>query len=238
MLPALEKIITAHGGLAHWRSLATIELELSASGFLFAYKRIPVMQHVRVVVNTQTPQVTFHDYPSIGKVTRFLGEHLVQIEDASGKVLQSREHPRAMFSHWRRFFYWDALDFAYFGGYAFWNYVTTPFLLTNQAVKVEELADDTASKLTKFTVTFPEYFPTHSQQQAFYFNQAGQLHRLDYTTEVLGAWANAAHFCEDYKTFSGLSLPTKRRVYPKLIGNHPFKAITMVAVDIHSVTLR
>ena len=39
---------------------------------------------------------------------------------------------RAQFSHWRRSLYWDALDFAYFSGYAMWNYLSLPFLLRRQ----------------------------------------------------------------------------------------------------------
>ena len=232
----LEKIVEAHGGLDYWRSLKSIDVEMSASGFLFTSKRVAPMNHGRLTISTEKPEVTIHSYPVPGQVAKFYGEGLVEIQDLSGKVLQARKNPRAMFGSLRRLLVWDALDFAYFCGYAMWNYMTMPFLLLGEGVEVRVSTGNSLNCLTKLTVGFPKGFPTHSAIQDFYFDQDWHLQRHDYTAEVVGSWANAAHLCESYKQFSGLSLPTKRRVYPKLLFNKPLPILTLVAIDVHDVT--
>ncbi len=52
--------------------------------------------------------------------------------------------------------------------------------------------------------TFPAELPTHSRIQDFYFDVQHRLRRLDYTAEVVGSWARAAHMCEEYREFDGL----------------------------------
>jgi hypothetical protein len=47
-----------------------------------------------------------------------------------------------------------------------------------------------------------------------------------------------AHFCDEYKTFDGLAEPTRRRVFPLLIGNAPLPGPMLVAIDIHSIEWR
>jgi len=231
----LSEIMAAHDGLDYWRSLNIIEVEMSASGFLFTSKWVPPLKHIRLTISTTKPELTIHDYPAPGQVAKFHGEDLVEIQDASGQVLQTSNNPRAMFRRWRRLFYWDALDFAYFCGYAMWNYMTMPFLFLSTGVEVEGPSNTAPGGLKKLTVRFPPGFPTHCEQQDFYFDDNWHLRRHDYTAEVVGSWANAAHFCAAYRQFSGLSLPTQRRVYPKLLFNKPFKRLSLVAIDIHDV---
>ena len=68
-----------------------------------------------------------------------------------------------------------------------------------------------------------------------YFDENGQLQRLDYVAEVVGGWAHAAHVCENYQDFSGLKAPTHRRARPILFGNHPLPGPVLVALDIHNI---
>ena len=63
---------------------------------------------------------------------------------------------------------------------------------------------------------FPPSVPTHSQEQVFYFNQAGLLQRLDYTPSMSGR--EAAHYCFDHRSFDGLMIPTLRRVVSRSPG--------------------
>jgi len=51
----------------------------------------------------------------------------------------------------------------------------------------------------------------------------GLLRRLDYTTEV-NAGDPVAHYTEGYKTFDGLTFPTRRRVYRSNPGSTPTAA--------------
>jgi hypothetical protein len=235
MLKELADIIDAHGGLSYWRSLNSIEIELSASGFLFTSKRVTPLQHVRMTLSTTKPEVSIHDYPLPGQTTRSIGDERVEIVDEYGKILQERIHPCSAFSQLSRLFRWDTLDFAYFNGYAIWGYLTVPFLFMRDDVEVIIASDSVKAGYTKLVVKFPNTFPSHCSTQDFYFDQDLRLLRLDYTAEVVGSWAQAAHFCEEYKQFGGLSLPTRRRVYPKMIFRKPFKLITLVAIDIHDV---
>ncbi len=150
-------------------------------------------------------------------------------------MLQSRSRPRDSFRQLGRFFRWDTLDFAYFSGYAMWGYMTAPFLFLYDGVEVALASDAASGGYTRLAVKFPQTMPVHSTHQDFYFDQQHHLHRLDYTAEVVGSWAKAAHFCEAYKQFGGLSLPTRRRVFPKLLFNKPMRLLTLVAIDIHNV---
>jgi len=235
MLKALTEIIDAHGGQTYWNSLDSIEIEMSASSFLFTAKGVQPLSHVRMTVCTTRPEVSIHDYPAPGQTTRSFGDERVEILDERGNVLQERARPREAFRRLRRFFRWDTLDFAYFSGYAMWGYMTAPFLFLREGVEVALASDSGGDGYTRLAVRFPESVPAHCACQDYYFDREHRLHRLDYTAEVVGSWAKAAHFCEAYRQFDGLSLPTRRRVYPRLLFNKPMKLITLVAIDIHNV---
>lgn len=236
MTASLEHILDAHGALDRWRSLTAIELEMSAYGFLFAAKHVPVQRHVRLTISTRTPQVVLHDYPERGHSTVLHGNDRVEIRDAGGAVLQSRSNPRAAFTFGRHSLYWDALDFAYFSGYAMWNYTNLPFLLADPRFTIETLPADDGE--TRLRVGFPPELPTHCPTQEFHFDTSGRLARHDYTAEVVGSWAKAAHLCHDYREFDGLWLPTRRRVYPRGPLGRPLPLPTLVAIDIHDAQLR
>ena len=235
MLKELAEIIDAHGGQPYWNSLDSIEIEMSASGFLFTAKGVSPLSHVRMTLCTTRPEVSIHDYPAPGLTTRSFGDERVEILDERGNILQQRTRPREAFRRLRRFFRWDTLDFAYFSGYAMWGYMTAPFLFLHEGVGVALAGDSGTGGYTRLAVKFPKTLPVHSTCQDFYFDKEHHLHRLDYTAEVVGPWAKAAHFCESYQRFAGLSLPTRRRVYPKLLFNKPMKWLTLVAIDIHDV---
>jgi hypothetical protein len=114
----------------------------------------------------------------------------------------------------RRLFSWDDLDFTYFAGYATWNYLTTPFLLPRPGFTVEALGPlrGGLAGLTSVHVTYPDDIPAHCRRQVLYFDEHRLLNRLDYTAEVVGGWAHAAHFCDEYRDFGGLKVPIRRRV--------------------------
>jgi hypothetical protein len=234
MADVLEKIMAAHGGLAYWESLAQIDIEMSVSGLLFTTKRVPTLQHVRLSLNPHRSEVTMHNYPVPGQSARFDGAQGVTLLDALGQVLEQRAQPRALFSNWRRYLYWDALDFAYFCSYAMWNYLAMPYLLRSPGVRLS--SQDLPDAGVKLTARFPVGFPTHCEKQVFYFDAQGYLFRHDYTAEVVGSWATAVHLSGTYRQFGGLNLPTRKRVHPKFMVDVPLKAFTLVAIDLHNVT--
>ena len=229
----LKRILDAHGGMQYWQSLAAVEVSMSAWGFLFRAKRIRPLDHAVITIDTSDPRVVMKDYPTPGCTTALLGTHRVETRDASGAVLRYRDNPRQSFGLGRRSLYWDDLDFAYFSGYAMWTYVTLPFLLLRQGVSIDRFEQD-ADGSTILTVGFSDYLPTHSPTQTLYFDPSGRLVRHDYTAEVVGSWARAAHLCSDYRRFDGLWLPTRRRVYPRGPSGRPLPAPLIVGIDIHS----
>jgi hypothetical protein len=234
-LPILERILDAHGGIDTWNSLEAIDAVISASGFLFTAKRRPKLDHVRMRAWTREPRFAFYDFPAPGQTAELIGPDEVRISSRDGTVLSRRENPRTAFRSLRHLFSWDDLDFIYFAGYATWNYLITPFLLTFPGVIVTELtpAKGSLASLTRLQVTFPETIPTQCKEQIFYFDSMHLLRRLDYTAEVVGGWAHAAHLCDEYRTFDGIKAPTKRRVLPLFFGKDPLPGPTLVAIDIH-----
>jgi len=232
MTEALGRIFDAHGGLDYWRSLSSIDVEISAWGFLFTAKRITPQRHARLTISTREPHVVLHDYPSHGQSAVLQGGWRVEIRNDDGSVVEARDNPRQAFRS-GRLFRWDAIDFAYFCGYAMWNYMNLPFLLAHPGVTVTQ--SDWQTTGTRLQVSYPDTIPTHSATQELYFDESGRLSRHDYTAEVVGSWAKAAHLCRDYRQFGGLWVPTTRRVYPRGPVNRPLPMPTLVAVDIHDV---
>ncbi len=233
----LQRVIAAHGGADYWNSLDAIDAEISASGFLFTAKRRPVLDHVRMRAWTREPRFAFHDFPQRGQTAELIGTNVVRISGPNGTVLSERADPRSAFHSLRRLVAWDDLDFIYFAGYATWNYLTAPFLFMRPGFIVTEPgpADGTLASLHRLEVTFPDDVPTHSRRQMFYFDENFLLQRLDYTAEVVGGWAHAAHLCADYRTFGGLTVPTRRRVLPLFFGSRPFPGPTLVSITVHDL---
>jgi hypothetical protein len=236
----IDKVIQAHGGASRWCRLEAVEAVISVRGFLFQAKRRPILNRVRVRASTREPRFTFYDYPRSGRNSEFIGNEEVRITDAGHQVLVSRLQPRTAIRRLRRQLYWDALDFTYFGGYATWNYLVTPFIFMRDDFRFEKLGTPSADSEfpVRLRVRFPQDLPTHCQTQVFYFDGNYLLRRLDYTAEVVSRWARAAHICENYQDFDGIKFPTQRRVLPLFIGNKPLAKPVIIAIDIHELHLK
>ena len=91
----------------------------------------------------------------------------------------------------------------YFVGYAFLNYLSTPFLFAEPGFEVAEGNPyfGAGEKWPRLHVTYPAAYPTHSREQTLYFNEKGLLKRLDYVVEPVHG--GASHFCLEYKTVGG-----------------------------------
>ncbi len=232
------RMIDAHGGAALWNSLRAVEAEISVRGLLFTAKQRPVLDRVRVTAAADEPRFTFHDFPYPGLNAELVGADEVRITGPAGEIVSRRSNPRDAFGGLRRIFSWDELDFTYFGGYATWNYLTAPFLFLRKGFRFAIFEDRHRSPgaWTQLRVTFPPDIPTHCREQTFFFDESLLLRRLDYTAEVVGGWAHAAHVCDDYRNFDGLLVPTRRRVRPVLAGR-VLPGPTLVAIDVHDVRL-
>jgi hypothetical protein len=235
-LQIVNEAIEAHGGREYWNSLEALDVVISARGFLFTAKQRPILDHVRMRAYTKEAKFLFFGFPNPGETAELIGNSEVRILDGKGTVISRRENPRRAFHGMRRLVRWDDLDFIYFAGYATWNYLTEPFLLGGQGFVLETLEPAKGLRnLTRVQATFPGDLPTHSAVQVFYFDEQRLLRRLDYTAEVVGGWAHAAHLCEEYRSFGRIKIPTHRRVYPLMFGLKTMPGPLLVEIEVHEL---
>ncbi len=184
------------------------------------------------------PRFVFFDFPRPGQQAEFIGDAEVRIKDRQGGIQARRENPRSAFRRWRRQLYWDTLDFIYFGGYATWNYLVTPFVFARPGFRfkmLEPVAGSPAGPLRRVQVDFPPDIPAHCARQTLWFDEKRLLRRIDYTAEVVGGWARAAHLCDGYKNFQGLMAPTRRKVLPRAWGRSLMPGPKLVVLEVHEL---
>ena len=157
----VKDVIEAHGGMALWHGLETLEADISAWGLLFTMKRQPVLDHVRVRASASSPGFTFLDFPRPGLTGQFIGDEEAHVVDSNGKIAAKRLHPRSAFRSLRRQIYWDTLDFIYFAGYATWNYLVTPFLFMRDDIHCEII--EPASVESEYPAQLKVSFPSDNQ---------------------------------------------------------------------------
>jgi hypothetical protein len=236
----LEQALEAQGGAERFDSADEIVSRLSSGGTAFRIRfKSGALANFEGRVSTRQPRTVIAPYPKEGQRGVFDGD-VVRIESEDGAtVIAERRSPRAAFRGLRHNIWWDDLDLLYFAGYALWNYTTTPFIFRRPGFELEEVEPwrENGSQWRRLRVRFPADIPTHSREQTFYFDDAGLLRRLDYTAEVFGSWAKAAHYCHDHKELSGLIVPTRRRVTPRRRNNRPAPRPVLVWIEIHDLTL-
>jgi hypothetical protein len=217
----LADAIEAHGGQTAFDSIDEIGVALRCRGVALPSRGRPrALRKLDARVDLGSPRVRFLDWPRPGQTGVFDGWEC-RIEERDG-VVASRTGRR-------RRARWDALDVMHFAGYALWNYMTAPFLFARPGFVVEELPG------RRLALTFPEDLPTHSRNQVLYLDETNRITRLDYTAEVFGQWAKAAHLCLAYASFEGLLIPTRRRVVPRGPGGRPLPGPTLVGITIDDV---
>ena len=128
--------------------------------------------------------------------------------------MEERLNPRDSFKGHVLATPWDHLQLAYFAGYAMWTYLNTPFLFALPGVEREEIEPwpENGEVWRRLGVTFPPSIATHSAEQTFYFDQQGLLKRHDYDVDIAPG-ATGAHYVSELEQFSGITVPTQRRVF-------------------------
>ena len=235
----LDKAIEAYGGLNRWKTIEEIVAHIRCGGAALPLRlKFGAFKSYEARISTTEPRITFS--PFAGKRNRgvFLGDR-VRIESETGQILAKRANAKTAFSSFRHNLYWDNLDALYFGGYAIWNYFSAPFLFLREGFEIREIDPWKESGQTwrRLHVSFPPNIPTHSREQVFYFNSDGLIMRLDYTAQVFGGWAKAAHYCSDHKNFSGLIVPTHRRVLPRKSNNFPRSFPILVWIEVEQIAI-
>jgi hypothetical protein len=230
-----EHAIEGHGGMTAWQQTQEIAVQISSGGFAFASKlQGHAVRGVEARVATSGQRVAFAGYPVAGQRGRLEDDGSVRIETAAGEPSSARENPRAAFGDLRHRLWWDRLDILYFGTYAIWTYISTPFVFLREGYELRELApwEERGERWRRLAVRFPDGVHTHSREQVFYVDEAGLIRRHDYTAEPFGGWAKAAHYCFDHRSFDGLLLPTRRLVYPRRSDNRPRPRPRLVWIEV------
>ena len=236
----LEEIVDAHGGRGAWERVATFRARVRSGGLLLR-TRVPGNRFAdcRLEVDVGRRRASAGPFPGPGFRGSF-EDGAVRIETDAGELVESRNDPRSYFfgrSGIRRNFRWDALDSAYFAGYAWWNYLNHPLLLTRDDVGVElgRAMRSGGEIWRRLDVTFPPGLDTHSARQSFYYDDGLRLRRHDYTPDIINRRTHAAHMCADHREVGGVLIPTRRWVRPVGPGNRPLPGPTLVSLQLSEV---
>jgi hypothetical protein len=211
----LDLALEAHGGVERWSRVRTIRAGLRMVGPLWTALGQPtIFANADVTVDTREQRTVFEGFTGPGRRGVYTPGR-VAIEDQRGTVIEERLGPRESYPARTPEVRWDPLHALYFGGYAMWNYLTAPYLLTLPGVRTGELAPWRADdgQWRRLRAEFPPKVATHSTDQTFYFDESGLQRRVDYAPYVLGG-RPAAHRTEEHHTVSGLVFSAHRYVLP------------------------
>ncbi len=232
----LSRIIDAHGGIDCWNRFMRVETTIVSGGGLFRLKGVPQdSTSRRMTVWLHEERSSIFPYGAPDQRTMFTPER-ISIEKLDGTTVAQRQVPRDSFAGHQMDTPWDALHRAYFNGYALWTYLTTPFLLAMDGVRVEETEAwrEGAETWHVLRAYFPGWIGTHSGIQDFFFGEDLMLRRHDYSVNVAGGFG-AAQLTSDYVVANGIHLPTRRRAYTRGSDRRPILEMLMVSIDISEV---
>jgi hypothetical protein len=237
----LADVIDAHGGLDRWSRITTITADLSIGGPIWAAKGWPgALAAERLEIDTTRERSVFTPFtaPDLRSVFE-TGPDRVTVETAGGHPVEQRIDARAAFKGHLRSTPWDRLHLGYFIGYAFWNYLTTPFLFTYPGVRTREIGPwrEAGQTWQRLAVSFPPSITTHNPEQVFYFDPDGLQRRMDYVTEILGSTL-VAHYTSAHRVFDGIVIPTRRRVFRRNPDGSSNLNLPSIAIDVKNVTVK
>jgi hypothetical protein len=238
----LQRALDGHGGRERWEAASEASAHIRCGGIALRSKLAAgPLREYDATVSVKEPRTVIEPYPRTGLRGVFEGDR-VRIENvATGATVSERANPRERFPGGMRAIRWDRLDALYFAGYALWNYLTFPYVLTHDGVETRdggEWVESPGERWARLDATFPDGFPTHSREQSFYLDGEGRLRRLDYTAEVFGRWAKAAHVCLAHEISDGIPVPVRRRVTPRRPDGRPRRLPVLVSLELDSVRLR
>ena len=232
----LAEVLEAHGGLGRWTGYSRARATIVTGGGLWSLKQVPQDPAPRLMrVELHRQWASLSPYGAPGQSTDFTPERIAILK-ADGAVVAERRDPRAHFAGHQWSTPWDALDRAYFNGYALWTYLTTPFLLASPEVRTTEEAPFSEGEET-WRVLRAEFSPkvaTHSAVQRFFFGDDGLLRRHDYQLEIAPG-LGGAQLVGDYVEADGLKLPTRRRAYAPGPDGQPDLDQLLVSIDLSDI---
>ncbi|MFE7127950.1 hypothetical protein [Streptomyces sp. NPDC057617] len=239
MTHLLDLVLEAHGGKERWSKVTAVTAVSRIGGPMWSLHQVPgVLGSHEVTVDFGTQRTVLHDYTEAGLRGIFTPDH-VSIVDEDERTVKERRDPFASFDGFRTDTPWDMLHALYFVGYATWNYLTAPYLLTLPGVRVRDLAPEQpaldprpglSGGWRRLGVTFPDDITVHTKNQTFYYDEHGLQRRMDYAPRVTGG-IPAVHMIDGHQEFSGLVFPTRRRVFVPDPGGPGLLADPLITLD-------
>lgn len=226
--------IDAHGGLERWRGLRAVTLELSSGGLAFRSRLQPrALRAVTATVASKAQHVTLQDFPRRGWASEYEGGTMC-VRGPGGRRHRD-EIDRSAFRRLRRQVRWSSAELGYFAACALWTYVSLPFVLVADDVQLRSLGpwDEGGEHLDRLEVRLPARIHTHSPVQVLHLDAERRIRRHDYTAQLFGQWATAAHWCSGHRWFDGLLVPTRRRVVPRRRDGRARSGPLLVWIDVH-----
>jgi len=233
----LANVLDAHGGLNRWNNYQKVEASIVTGGGFFALKGMlqdSTPRRMTVWLHEERSSVLPFGAPD--QRTMFTPERIA-IEKLDGTVLAERRAPKDSFASHQMSTPWDPLHRAYFNGEAVWTYLTTPFLLAMEGVRVEETEawQEGAETWRVLRAYFPGSIETHSLIQDFFFGESDLLlRRHDYNVNIARGFP-AAQLTSNYTTANGIHFPTRRRAYTRGPDRRPILDMLMVSIDFSEV---
>jgi hypothetical protein len=233
-----QSIIDAHGGLTQWRKFTRVRADLVQGGVLWALKGQPgILERSTVTVATDRQWASHAPFGALAARSEFTGNGIALL-DAAGGVVQRRANARASFDGHTLQTPWDALQLAFFAGCAMWTYLNVPFVLAWDGVACEDAGEwrERGEVWRKIVVHYPDSLEVFSKAQAIYVGPDNLVRRLDYDVEIAGN-TPGAHYVSDYTTVSGIRMPTRRLIYPRLADGQSASEPLVVSIELHEIAL-
>lgn len=236
MKELLTSILDAHGGLARWNEYQRVNATIVSGGGLFPLKGVIQDSNPRqMTVWLHEKRSSVFPYGAPDQRTIVTPDRVL-IEKVDGTLVAERYAPRDSFAGHQMSTPWDALHRAYFNGEALWTYLTTPFILGLDGVRVEETEPwlEGSETWRVLRAYFPASIDTHSLVQDFFFGEDLLLRRHDYNMNIAGGFG-AAQLTSDYVMANGIRLPTSRRAYTRGPDRRPIVEMLMVSIGLSEI---
>ncbi|NGZ88521.1 hypothetical protein [Duganella aceris] len=224
----LNLILEAHGGMPRWNQFNQMSARLTRGGMLWPLLgKMGMLDEVDIKINLH--QAWAAHTPDGGVADSAVGAGVMPKEMVFARDALSGHQLNPS---------WSDAQLNYFVGYAMWNYLSMPFLLSRPGFVLTKLTDwqENGQTWHRLSATFPPDIATHSPVQTFYFSADGLLRRHDYEVEVAGG-VPAAHYLSGHTTVQGITLPTRHMIYVRNaeLGDQP--APLMVSIGLSDIKL-
>jgi hypothetical protein len=214
----LDLAVATTGGQRLWDTVAGLRIDISIGGPIWALKGRPTGTTFEqiITVDTVRQRILFSPFTRPDREMVFdATTDTVKMQTLEGNPFESLSPARASFKGMLRNSAWDALHLGYFLGYACWNYFTTPFLFTYPGVHAREIEpwQEAGQTWRRLAVRFPPSI-----------------------AEVNGS-ALVGHYTSRHKSFDGLLVATRRRVFRRNPDNNVNLNLPSITLDIHDAEL-